>query len=159
MSSVIKWFQDYITGTVAQASENIRLNAVTVDGAFKNNASLVAVGAVALTPAQSGTKVYLSTTNAAAITLPSLATSAGVEYIFIAGPTAIATTAATIAAPAGKFQGSITCLSTGLVITAGTTLTFTTGTLLGDYARIWCDGTWWYVEGRSKVTTGSITIA
>lgn len=159
MSSVIKWFQDYITGTVAQASENIRLNNIITDGAMFGKSqitSLAVAGPAVLTAAQTGTTFNLTGALGPAVTLPAVASSAGVQYRFVNGPAALTATNAVITAPAGLLYGEVLGNATWVRKNAATTITFIAGTsVLGDTIDMWCDGTNWYVKGASNVSAWS----
>ena len=122
----------------------------------ETNVTVVAV-ATTLTLADSG-KVYSlqGATDGAAITLPAVATSAGVKYRFVVGA-AFATTNWTIVADDDIIEGS--CTVAGVVIPASNenTISFVaTVEELGDWVEIVCDGTSWFASGQST-TAASVT--
>jgi len=91
-------------------------------------------------------------------TLPSLA--AGLHYRFINGaPAALSGTVLILSQTANSIFGSILTgptLGVALKDVNGQTQTgFLTGiSIRGDYIDLTCDGTNWYIDGRSRVANG-----
>lgn len=120
---------------------------------FKDMEALSA--AQTLTPADSGKTFVLGATGAA-ITLPAVADSDGVQYKFIAGAD-VATSNWTIVAASNVIFGS--ALVNSLHVPADTENTISlvaAAAAQGDFVTLESDGTSWYVNG-SGVAAGSIT--
>lgn len=112
-------------------------------------------GAAALTAEQSGKTLILSAAAGAAITLPEPV--AGLTYKFVVG-LAFATTSWTVTATDTIIHGNVLVAGAHVAGASEDTITFVNSAeSLGDWAKVECDGTNWYVSG-SGVTSGSITL-
>ena len=90
-------------------------------------------------------------------TLPAL--KQGLHYRFINGSTAALSGDVIITAGAADIYGSLINGPTGgtefVDVDAKTTIQFVDAkSLLGDYIDLYCDGTYWYVDGKSVVSQG-----
>lgn len=115
----------------------------------------------ALTAEDSGKTFILNTITAFATTLP--APLAGLRFKFIIGAIE-PTTSHTIVtnASANIIQGNLTSpdVDGTVVVTAADadTISFIASKALhGDFASVWSDGTYWYVEGMCKAFDGMTT--
>lgn len=108
-----------------------------------------------LTAADSGELFYLDAVGEV-ITLPAVATSAGVNYKFICDTTT-ATTDWTIVAATNVIYGSAQVAGAVVAASAENTITLVVAKFLpGDWVSLVSDGTKWYVEG-SVVTAAGCT--
>lgn len=114
-------------------------------------------GARTITVQDTGKVFILGGAAGAAITLPAVATSAGIYLKFIVG-LAFATTNWTVVAASNVIQGSVIVNSTHVPGVNENTISFVASAeALGDFVELVCDGTNWYVNG-SGVASGSITL-
>jgi hypothetical protein len=114
-------------------------------------------GATTLTAEDSGKVFILKAAAGAQITLPAVATSAGLRFKFIVG-LAFATTDWTIKAATNVIEGSVLVNGAHVAGIDENTISFVASAeSIGDFAELVCDGTNWYVNG-SGVTAGSITL-
>lgn len=137
-----------------KAKSNGESFALPTGGAGKVVETIAA--ATTLTAADSGKVFRLAAAAGAAITLPAVATSAGMFFKFIIG-SAFATTNWTIVAATNVIQGSAIVNSTHVPGVDENTISFVASAeSIGDFIDLECDGTNWYAFG-SGVTAGSIT--
>ena len=114
-------------------------------------------GAVTLTAEDSGKVLILKAASGAQITLPAVATSAGLRFKFIVGQL-FATTDWTIKALSNVIEGSVLVAGSHVAGVDENTVSFVASAeSVGDFAELVCDGTNWYVNG-SGVSAGSITL-
>jgi hypothetical protein len=114
-------------------------------------------GAVTLTAEDSGKVLILKAAAGAQITLPAVATSAGLRFKFVVG-LAFATTNWTVLAASNVIEGSVIVAGTHVAGVNENTISFVASAeSVGDFAELVCDGTSWYVNG-SGVSAGSITL-
>lgn len=115
--------------------------------------SLTPTAAVTLTALQSGTNVFLNAAAGFAITLP--APAAGLNYRFTVAA-AFATTNFTVITPtANIIFGGADVNSTDVPADAEDTISFVASAeTIGDYVKLWSDGTNWYVDGRAAAAGG-----
>lgn len=114
-------------------------------------------GAVTLTAEDSGKVLILKASAGAQITLPAVATSAGLRFKFIVGQL-FATTNWTVLAASNVIEGSVLVAGAHVAGVNENTISFVASAeSVGDFAELVCDGTSWYVNG-SGVSAGSITL-
>jgi hypothetical protein len=114
-------------------------------------------GATTLTAEDSGKVFILKASAGAQITLPAVATSAGLRFKFIVG-LAFATTDWTVKALSNAIEGSVLVNGAHVAGVDENTISFVASAeSIGDFAELVCDGTNWYVNG-SGVTAGAITL-
>jgi hypothetical protein len=114
-------------------------------------------GATTLTAKDSGKVLILKAASGAQITLPSVATSAGLRFKFIVG-LAFATTDWTVKALSNAIEGSVLVNGAHVAGVDENTISFVASAeSIGDFAELVCDGTNWYVNG-SGVSAGAITL-
>jgi hypothetical protein len=116
-------------------------------------------GATTLTAEDSGKVFILKASAGAQITLPAVATSAGLRFKFIVG-LAFATTDWKIATEESEnvIEGSVLVNGAHVAGVDENTISFVASAeSIGDFAELVCDGTNWYVNG-SGVSAGSITL-
>lgn len=114
-------------------------------------------GAVTLTAEDSGKVLILKASAGAQITLPAVATSAGLRFKFIVGQL-FATTNWTVLAASNVIEGSVLVNGAHVAGVNENTISFVASAeSVGDFAELVCDGTNWYVNG-SGVSAGSITL-
>jgi hypothetical protein len=114
-------------------------------------------GAVTLTAEDSGKVLILKASAGAQITLPAVATSAGLRFKFIVGQL-FATTDWTVKALSNVIEGSVLVAGAHVAGVDENTISFVASAeSIGDFAELVCDGTNWYVNG-SGVSAGSITL-
>ena len=114
-------------------------------------------GATTLTAEDSGKVFILKASAGAQITLPAVATSAGLRFKFIVG-LAFATTDWTVKSATNVIEGSVLVNGAHVAGVDENTISFVASAeSIGDFAELVCDGTNWYVNG-SGVTAGSITL-
>jgi hypothetical protein len=120
------------------------------------NVETVAV-ATTLTAEDSGKVFILKAAAGAQITLPAVATSAGLRFKFIVGQL-FATTDWTVKAASNAIEGSVLVNGAHVAGVDENTISFVASAeSVGDFVELVCDGTNWYVNG-SGVTAGSITL-
>jgi len=113
--------------------------------------------ATTLTAKDSGKVFILKASAGAQITLPAVATSAGLRFKFIVGQL-FATTDWTVKALTNAIEGSVLVNGAHVAGVDENTISFVASAeSIGDFAELVCDGTNWYVNG-SGVTAGSITL-
>jgi len=113
--------------------------------------------ATTLTAKDSGKVLILKAAAGAQITLPAVATSAGLRFKFIVGQL-FATTDWTVKALSNAIEGSVLVNGAHVAGVDENTISFVASAeSIGDFAELVCDGTNWYVNG-SGVTAGSITL-
>ena len=113
-------------------------------------------GATTLTAEDSGKVLILKAAAGAQITLPAVATSAGLRFKFIVG-LAFATTNWTVKAATNVIEGGIDVNSSNVPAVNENTISFVASAeSVGDFIDLVCDGTNWYVSGNAT-TTGAIT--
>jgi hypothetical protein len=114
-------------------------------------------GATTLTAEDSGKVFILKASAGAQITLPAVATSAGLRFKFVVG-LAFATTDWTVKSATNVIEGSVLVNGAHVAGVDENTISFVASAeSIGDFAELVCDGTNWYVNG-SGVTAGSITL-
>jgi hypothetical protein len=114
-------------------------------------------GATTLTAEDSGKVLILKAAAGAEITLPAVATSAGLRFKFVVG-LAFATTNWTVKAATNVIEGSVLVNGAHVAGVNENTISFVASAeAIGDFAELVCDGTHWYVDG-SGVAAGSITL-
>ena len=114
-------------------------------------------GATTLTAEDSGKVFILKASAGAQITLPAVATSAGLRFKFIVG-LAFATTDWTVKALSNAIEGSVLVNGAHVAGVDENTVSFVASAeSIGDFAELVCDGTNWYVNG-SGVSAGAITL-
>jgi hypothetical protein len=112
--------------------------------------------ATTLTAADSGRHYSLNAAAGAQITLPAVATSAGLNFRFTV-QALFATTAWTILAASNVIQGGAIVNSVNVASANRNTITFAhAADTIGDYVQLHCDGVNWYVSGVGT-TAASIT--
>jgi hypothetical protein len=134
-----------------------------VDGTFGARALTGAMPAAAnttMTVSQSGTKYTLPAATANnTITLPAL--TAGLEFEFYLSAVPNGTNTHTITSGAANMQGHIIAVAAGLVPTTATGRTniilgaTAANAKVGDYCKLWCDGTNWYYSCLSSGTAAA----
>jgi hypothetical protein len=113
--------------------------------------------ATTLTAKDSGKVFILKAAAGAQITLPAVATSAGLRFKFIVGQL-FATTDWTVKALSNAIEGSVLVNGAHVAGVDENTISFVASAeSIGDFAELVCDGTNWYVNG-SGVSAGSITL-
>jgi hypothetical protein len=114
-------------------------------------------GATTLTAEDSGKVFILKAAAGAQITLPAVATSAGLRFKFIVGQL-FATTDWTVKAATNVIEGSVLVNGAHVAGVDENTISFVASAeSIGDFAELVCDGTNWYVNG-SGVSAGAITL-
>jgi hypothetical protein len=114
-------------------------------------------GATTLTAEDSGKVLILNAAAGAEITLPAVATSAGLRFKFVVG-LAFATTNWTVKAATNVIEGSVLVNGAHVAGVNENTISFVASAeAIGDFAELVCDGTNWYVNG-SGVAAGAITL-
>jgi hypothetical protein len=114
-------------------------------------------GATTLTAEDSGKVFILKAAAGAQITLPAVATSAGLRFKFIVGQL-FATTDWTVKSATNVIEGSVLVNGAHVAGVDENTISFVASAeAIGDFAELVCDGTNWYVNG-SGVAAGSITL-
>ncbi len=114
----------------------------------------------ALTAAQSGSLITVSSATAYTVTLPAVATSSGVSYDIVKlNATA---NAVQVSALTAVMQGTIDFAdagtgANGTLVAAKTNLVFIATALAGDRIHLDCDGVNWYVTAFSGTTLGITT--
>ena len=112
--------------------------------------------ATTLSAADSGKQFSLNAAAGAQITLPAVATSAGLNFRFQV-QALFATTAWTIVAATAVIQGGAIVNSVNVASANRNTITFATAAdTIGDFVQLNCDGVNWYVSGVGH-TAASIT--
>jgi len=112
--------------------------------------------ATTLTAADSGRHFSLNAAAGAQITLPAVATSAGLNFRFTV-QALFATTAWTILAASNVIQGGAIVNSVNVPGANENTITFAHATdTIGDFIQLHCDGVNWYASGVGT-TAGAIT--
>ena len=102
-----------------------------------------------LTAAQSGAVISLTAAAGYAVTLPAVASSAGVHYRFVVG-VVHATTDWVITSVAADIQGMVDELSAIQAVTNATTINLELATAtIGDWYDLYSDGTNWYINGHA----------
>ena len=103
--------------------------------------------ATTLTAADSGRHYSLNAAAGAQITLPAVATSAGLNFRFTV-QALFATTAWTIKAATNVIQGGVIVNSVNVPGANENTITFSASAdTIGDFVQLSCDGVNWYVSG------------
>jgi len=112
--------------------------------------------ATTLSAADSGKLFYLNAAAGAQITLPAVATSAGLNFSFTV-QALFATTSWTILAASSVIQGGAIVNSVNVPSANRNTITFAAAAdTIGDFVALNCDGVNWYVSGVGT-TAGAIT--
>jgi hypothetical protein len=112
--------------------------------------------ATTLSAADSGKQFSLNAAAGAQITLPAVATSAGLNFRFTV-QALFATTAWTIKAATNVIQGGAIVNSVNVPAADENTITFATAAdTIGDFVQLNCDGVNWYVSGVGH-TAAAIT--
>ena len=102
-----------------------------------------------LTVAQSGAVISLTAAAGYAVTLPAVASSAGVHYRFVVG-VVHATTDWVITSVAANIYGVVDELSTLQAVAGATTINLELATAtIGDWYDLYSDGVNWYVNGHA----------
>jgi len=106
-------------------------------------------GATTLTAAQSGSIISLTAAAGYAVTLPAVASSAGLTYRFVIG-VVHATTDWVITSAAADIYGVVDELSTVQAVAGATTVNLELATAtIGDWYDLYSDGTNWYINGHA----------
>lgn len=106
-------------------------------------------GATTLTAAQSGSIISLTAAAGYAVTLPAVASSAGLNYLFVVG-VVHATTDWVITSVAADIYGVVDELSTVQAVAGATTINLELATAtIGDWYYLYSDGVNWYVNGHA----------
>ena len=112
--------------------------------------------AITLSAADSGKLFSLNAAAGAQISLPAVASSAGLNFRFTV-QALFATTAWTIVAASAVIQGGAIVNSVNVASANRNTITFATAAdTIGDFVQLNCDGVNWYVSGVGH-TAASIT--
>ena len=112
--------------------------------------------AITLSAADSGKLFSLNAAAGAQISLPAVASSAGLNFRFQV-QALFATTAWTIVAATAVIQGGAIVNSVNVASANRNTITFATAAdTIGDFVQLNCDGVNWYVSGVGH-TAASIT--
>ena len=112
--------------------------------------------AITLSAADSGKLFSLNAAAGAQISLPAVASSAGLNFRFTV-QALFATTAWTIVAATAVIQGGAIVNSVNVASANRNTITFATAAdTIGDFVQLNCDGVNWYVSGVGH-TAASIT--
>ena len=112
--------------------------------------------AITLSAADSGKQFSLNAAAGAQITLPAVATSAGLNFRFQV-QALFATTAWTIKAATNVIQGGAIVNSVNVPAADENTITFATAAdTIGDFVELTCDGVNWYASGVGT-TAAAIT--
>ena len=141
-------------GLVQQSGSGVFFSGQTVQGALRKVRTVVSADSsagIAFTPADSGVIIsILSSTGAVAITLPTATTAGAGWYCDICY--AADTPGGDVTFTGGTFK--LICVDGGTATEApdsGTTLTCATASATaGDRARVFCDGTLYYVMAASS---------
>jgi len=113
--------------------------------------------ATTLSAADSGRHYSLNAAAGAQITLPAVATSAGLNFRFTV-QALFATTAWTIKAASNVIQGGVIVNSVNVPGANENTITFSASAdTIGDFVQLNCDGVNWYVSGLGT-TAAAITL-
>jgi len=113
--------------------------------------------AITLSAADSGKLFFLNAAAGAQITLPAVATSAGLNFRFTV-QALFATTAWTIKAATNVIQGGVIVNSVNVLGADENTITFVASAdTIGDFVELNSDGVNWYVSGVGA-TSGAITL-
>jgi hypothetical protein len=113
--------------------------------------------AITLSAADSGKQFSLNAAAGAQITLPAVATSAGLNFRFTV-QALFATTAWTILAASSVIQGGVIVNSVNVLGANENTITFSASAdTIGDFVQLYCDGVNWYVSGVGA-SAGAITL-
>ena len=113
--------------------------------------------AITLSAADSGKLFSLNAAAGAQITLPAVATSAGLNFRFTV-QALFATTAWTILAASSVIQGGVIVNSVNVLGANENTITFAhAADTIGDFVQLYCDGVNWYVSGVGA-SAGAITL-
>lgn len=105
--------------------------------------------ATTLTAAQSGSIISLTAAAGYAVTLPAVASSAGLNYHFVVG-VVHATTDWVITSAAADIYGVVDELSTVQAVAGATTINLELATAtIGDWYYLYSDGTNWYISGHA----------
>jgi len=113
--------------------------------------------AITLSAADSGKLFSLNAAAGAQITLPAVATSAGLNFRFTV-QALFATTAWTIKAATNVIQGGVIVNSVNVLGADENTITFVASAdTIGDFVELNSDGVNWYVSGVGA-TAGAITL-
>ena len=112
--------------------------------------------AITLSAADSGKLLSLNAAAGAQITLPAVASSAGLNFRFQV-QALFATTAWTIKAASNVIHGGVIVNSVNVLGADENTITFSASAdTVGDFVQLHCDGVNWYVSGVGH-TAASIT--
>jgi hypothetical protein len=113
--------------------------------------------AITLSAADSGKLFSLNAAAGAQITLPAVATSAGLNFRFTV-QALFATTAWTILAASSVIQGGVIVNSVNVLGANENTITFSASAdTIGDFVQLNSDGVNWYVSGVGA-SAGAITL-
>ena len=113
--------------------------------------------ATTLSAADSGRHYSLNAAAGAQITLPAVATSAGLNFRFTV-QALFATTAWTIKAATNVIHGGVIVNSVNVLGAGENTITFSASAdTVGDFVQLHCDGVNWYVSGVGS-SAGAITL-
>lgn len=157
-----------LAGTLitASAAELNKLDGLAATMAEINIACDVLTEAVTTTnpiaASESGTHFVLNSATAFVSTLPAVA--AGLEFWFHAGVTQVTGGNHTVVtnASANIIMGSIACGENDqakvVIATAADSINFIADLMVhGDHAHVWCDGTYWFLDGVCVVQDGMTT--
>ena len=154
-----------ITSTAAELNILDGVNATAAEINYNCDVLTEAVtGANTIANTETGTRFVLNSGTAFKSTLPSPAS--GLEFWFYCGATPPSGGDHTIVtpglSPANIIVGNISSAedAAGSVTThaLADTISFKNGkAVLGDFCHIWCDGTYWFLDGMCKVQDGMTT--
>jgi len=120
----------------------------------KQNVPETLVAARTITMSDSGKVFMMSKDPGAQITLPAVATSAGLKLTFIVG-LAFTTTAWTLKAASNCIHGGAIVNSVFVAASEENLVTFAhAAETVGDYLNLICDGTGYYVDGVATAAGG-----
>jgi hypothetical protein len=112
-------------------------------------------GVTTLTTADNGKTFYLNAAAGATITLPAVASSAGVSFKFVVAATFATTNWIVASAEGDNIDGSIEVAGAVVVAGAEDQINFVaTAEALGDHVVLHSDGTQWFVHGMAALTGG-----
>lgn len=126
---------------------------LVVGGAYQNLGAVKTVtGATTLTAADSGKTIILNATGGAVVTLP--AKSAGLKFKFIVGAAFATTNWEITSAEGDNLEGSIIVAGAVVDVDAADKINFVaTAENIGDFAEVFCDGTYWHTFGNALTAT------
>lgn len=148
---------EVIDETATQTLTNKTLTSPTINGAVGTTPVVVPTVSVVLTAAQSGSVFILTAVADMILTLP--APAAGLEYEFWSAGAALTTSHYVVTDTAAAIiYGSVVVAGALVAASAEKRVNFIAASVLpGDRARLFSDGTSWFVEGDATAA-GGITV-